>query len=322
MSVTDGEALRASMPFNVATQHSPEYLSRLEETARLGQFLRKNALITIEALLANVHPAAPKFIEFLQSESSHSDVQNYVRTMLTAFDKMRNVFRLERLSEKDRKIFYSLDDPVFMRRQESSKLLVVFSTMYNNFYFSNAATVSFLSQLNCNMLLLKDSSQFNYLYGAKGFGNSLFEIGGAIVALAERHGLDHIYVCGFSSSGYAALYTSLTIPCRGYLGFSHSIDLSTNSPLPPPRFFTDEVRAKVDPATLLDLRGHLIEADPSVDRQFHYSKLDWREAPHGEYVAGLNTIAAMGSSDAGHNLIAPMLAAGTLLPAFVRLTSG
>jgi hypothetical protein len=321
MSSEDAEALRASMPFKVATQHSPGYLAALDETARTGRFQRKYALVTSEALLANVHPATPKFIEFLETQSSHSDFQNHVRILRKSFELLRPIFQLERLSDEDRAIFYGLDNPVFIRRPASRKLLVIFSTIYNNFYFSNAATVALLSQLNCNMLVLKDSSSFNYLHGAKGFGGSLFEIGGAITALAERHGLERIYICGFSSSGYAALYTSLTIPCRGYLGFSHPVDLSTNSPLPPPRFFTEEVRAKADPATLLDLRPYLVDADPSVDRQYYYSKLDWRESPHGAYVSGLDTIAAIGSSDAGHNLIAPMLAAGTLLPAFVRLIS-
>ncbi len=77
-------------------------------------------------------------------------------------------------------------------------------------------------------------------------------------------------VRAYRKDGYAALLTSLQLPCQGYLGFSQTTDLSPDSPLPRPWFLTDEVYAQLDPRWLLDLRVRLQDADPAVPHVLCY----------------------------------------------------
>jgi hypothetical protein len=236
---------------------------------------------------------------------------------------VRRFFRLEELDERRLKTFYRLDGKLYIRSgAETSNLLVIFTTMFNNFSFSNAVLAEFLSTLDCDLLFLRDTSRFNYLKGAKGIADDFPGIGERILELARQNGIEKIYITGFSSGGYAALLTSLRIPCHGYLGFSHSLDIRPDSPLEPPLFFTPEIAAQVDPTWLQDLKDPLERADPAIPRALYYGERSAFDASHGRHAEQLPGISAIALPGVRHNTILNLFVQDSLRVLFARLISG
>ncbi|MCB2059767.1 MAG: hypothetical protein R3E09_13180 [Novosphingobium sp.] len=321
MTLPQTESKAEPTQFEHHKQHSLANLKIIEDlAAKTGHSLGR-ALFIAHQLVAHVHPSAPQFITRLEREVRHSDVREMASQAGAAWTNLRKYFRFEQLTADQKEQFYKRDGFLFFKHRVSRKLLVVWTTMFNNFFISNAAAVNLFGRAGCNILLLKDGSHFNYLKGVKGFAPDLFSIGPAIEELARRKGMEEIYMCGYSSSGYAALLTSLRIPCRGYLGFSQYVDLHAGSPLTPPYFFTEEVRSMVDPATTIDLKPLLAEADPSVPRTLFYGERNARDAAQGRHVEGMDTLEVI-AMPTNHNTVLPFAAGDRLLPIFAKLLSG
>src|SRR5690349_21111140 len=67
------------------------------------------------------------------------------------------------------------------------KLLVVFTTMFNNFRISNALLYAMIKELDVSVLILKDCTYFNFLNGVAGLGTDISSITQAISSLAREH---------------------------------------------------------------------------------------------------------------------------------------
>ncbi len=132
-------------------------------------------------------------------------------------------------------------------------------------------------------------------------------------------GSDRIYMSGYSSCGYAALYTALTSTCHGYLGFSQPIDLRGDSPLDPPLYFTQDVRAAVDPGLLIDLKPLLQLADPAVRRTFIYGERNAHDTMHARHIADIAHLEVVAMPHAAHSTVEDIGARDELLSMFVRL---
>lgn len=310
------------MQYEHAMLHSLSNLAGLEGAIQRDDHPLRRSLFLADLLVSHVHPAAPKFIEQLEQKARHSDVRNLALQCRAAWTNLRKHFHFESLTTAEKERFYKRDGFMFFKREGTRKLLVVWTTIFNNFYLSNAAVAALFGKFDCSLLLLKDSSYFNYLKGVKGFASDLFGIGPTIEELARREGLEEIYMSGFSTSGYAALLTSLRIPCRGYLGFSQTVDLSPDSPRPPPYTFTPDVRARVDPATTFDLKPLLADADPAVPRTLFYGEMNRHDSVQAQHVEGMETVEVISIPKTKHNTVLPFAAGDRLLPLFAKLISG
>jgi hypothetical protein len=210
---------------------------------------------------------------------------------------------------------------LFESPQNSRKLLVIFTTIFNNFFVSHLNLHALLKELGCHLLFLKETTLANYQRGVASFASDFPDIATQIRATARQLGADQIYLSGFSSSGYAALLTSLSLPCHGYLGFSQNTDLSPGSDLPRPWFLTDEVFAQLDPRWLLDLRPRLAEADPAVPRVLVYGSRTVKDRRHALNLDGLPTVRLVCLRGSTHNTIQWLLAKGRLTAAFSALVA-
>lgn len=311
------------MKFDDIHQHSIENLQQIEEMARAPGMSLRQALFVAEELVAHGHPAAAKPIALLQEMSRHRDVIAHAKILQKTYAEIRGNFHFEKLSQEVIEFFYRKNGLIHLKsKNENDGLLVIFTTMFNNMYLSNASLLSLFSKLPCDILLLKDTTMLNYHHGVDGFADGLPGLAKSIQHFARQHGKDHIYFTGYSSGGYAALLTSLLMPCHGYLGFSHQTDLSENSLLPPPKRFGPEIRKQVDPAWLLDCRTLLEKADPAVPRSLVYGQRSDRDVVHAQHLQGLETIRLICLPGATHNTIKPLLAAGEFMPMFRRLVAG
>ena len=255
-------------------------------------------------------------------QNPHRDVVKHAVLLEKCFEQMRARLHVEKLDRKQVVRAYRKDGYLlFESAQKSRKLLVVFATIFNNFYISHLNLHAMLRTLGCHLLFLKETTLANYQRGVAGFAADLPDIAVQIQAMARKLGADQIYVSGYSSGGYAALQTSLSLPCRGYLGFSHVTDMSLVSHLPRPAHFSDEVFAQLDPRWLLDLRITLETADPAISRVLVYGDRAWKDSAHAKHLAGLKTIRLVPLAGASHDVIQFLLARGRLTEAFRRLVA-
>ena len=298
------------MQFNHPVQHTLARLAEAEAEWNAGPVEQRRVLGLANNLLSHGHPAAREPIARL-AESAHADVRKFASTLRKADRYVRQIFRYEALAAERKRQFYQLDRAMFLPKPGAQKLLVVLTTMYNNLYVSNAILAAIAERLPCSLLLLKDSTLLNYFGGVEGLAADLPDIGRMIGEVARGEGLRDIYLCGYSSSGYATLFLSMVMPCRACLVFSPATDLSAGSLLPPPKFFTPPVRNSIDPALLTDLKAGLEKADPAIARTVYYGRKSTRDAAHGDHLLDAANVDLRPMSQTGHNTILPFLANGT-----------
>ena len=307
------------MEFDNPTQHSIANLTALERRVS-GVVPPRQALYLASQLISHGHRSAQPMIDLLRGYARHRDVISHVEMLERCNRNLRRHYQLENLPGNQREGFYKRDGFIFIeKRSGSPRLLVIFATMFNNFHFSHAAMVSLLARLDCNLLILKDSTLFNYHKGVARFADSLPEIGPAITRLARQHGIEKIYITGFSSCGYAALYTSLNSLCHGYLGFSQPIDMHGDSPLEPPLYFTPDVRAAVDQTYLTDLKEQLRDAGSAVPRTFVYGERNEHDSRHARHIASLPDLKVIALPDTSHSTVEYLNQDDRLLDLFKRL---
>jgi hypothetical protein len=281
----------------------------------------RQALSLAEELLSHGHPDTPRLTALLR-QNPHRDVVRHGVLLEKCFEQLRARLHIEDVDRRQIVRAYRKDGYLlFESPQKSRKLLVIFTTIFNNFYISHLALRGLLEELGCHLLFLKETTLANFQRGVASFAVDLPDIAVQIQAMARRLGADQIYLSGYSSGGYAALQTSLRLPCQGYLGFSHATDLSPGSRLPYLAHYDEEVFAQLDPRWLVDLRLGLEDADPAIPRVLVYGDRGWKDVAHSRHLAGLQTIRLVRLAGANHDTIKYLLARGRLTEAFRRLVA-
>jgi hypothetical protein len=203
---------------------------------------------------------------------------------------------------------YEIDGFFFSKgSSRPEKLLVVFTTMFNNFRISNAVLYALLKEFGVSVLILKDCTYFNFLNGVSGLGTNICSLAKGISALASENHISEIFITGFSSGGYASLYASLLLPCSGYLGFSVPTDLSGGSRLFPGKYFRDEVRREIDDKDLINLRTLAEAVNDHVPREIVFGELSISDAAHASSMAGLANFKITTLEKCGHQTVGALI---------------
>ena len=309
------------LDFEHPYQHTLEAFDRLSTQARQDKIAPRDALKLAGEMLSHGHPDMLRVTAQLK-ENPHRDIVAVGVLLEKIFEQLRRRIHIEGLNRKQLARAYRKDGYLlFESPQKSGKLLVVFTTIFNNFYISHLNLYGVLKDLGCHLLLLKETTLANYQRGVASFASDFPGIADQICAAARRLGADQIYLSGFSSSGYAALLTSLALPCQGYLGFSQNTDLSPHSNLSRPWFLTDEVYSQLDPRWLIDLRPRLADADPRIPRILCYGSRSIMDTEHALNLAGLASVRLVRLHRSAHNTIQFLLAKGRLTAAFSALVA-
>jgi pimeloyl-ACP methyl ester carboxylesterase len=310
-----------ALQFEHPQQHSVEAFDRCAMQARQSPLTPRDALVLAEFMLSHGHPDTLR-VNAVLKQNPHRDVVAVGVVIEKCFHNLRRQLRVEDVDRKQIVRAYRRDGYLlFESPQKSRKLVVVFTTIFNNFYISHLNLQAMLKDLGCHLLFLKETTLANYQRGVVSFASDFPDIAEQIRATARQLGAEQIYISGFSSGGYAALLTSLRLPCHGYLGFSHATDLSPRSSSPRPWYLTDEVYAQLDQRWLVDLRVALQDADPSVPRVLCYGDGTNKDSIHARHVAGLPSIRLVRLARATHNTIQYLLAKGRLTAAFSQLVA-
>lgn len=112
-------------------------------------------------------------------------------------------------------------------KDKSGVIIVVFTTMFNNFHFSNAVLASILLRSGKSFLLVKDPTQKFYLNGIPDFGSDLVNSSRNLQYFLQKNGFSDIRITSYSSGGYASiLYASKIKGVNKVVCFSPRTDYS------------------------------------------------------------------------------------------------
>ena len=311
------------MQFDHTLLHRPESLDLLDSRLKQPDLNLQQLVEVADDFVGHGHRDAPLAIERMRAAGGNSRLDGYGRYLEAAWKSLREDYQPENQPAEQLDEFYRLNGFVIVRPPvPSKKLLVLFTTMFNSFGISTAAAVSIIANTGVNILVLKDST-FNFWgKGVAGLSSDFAGIATGIQSVADKLGADSIYISGFSSGGYAALLTSLMLPCRGYLGFSQWTDKSDNSPLLQSNsIFTVDQLADQNPQLRVNLRPLLEKANPNVPRTLIYGGQRPNDVAHARNLEGLNTIKVICRPKASHNVIVPLVSKKELEPVFRQLVS-
>lgn len=301
------------MKFFSPHQHSVSQIKRIAEALVAGKekplSLSEDLHIATE-LVQHGSPRAKNFINQIEKKVSNDLVNNYLRKLLLQLEFIQSIPNLTNVLSNENLLqsLYRLNGFFFERGAKyPNKMIVVFTTMFNNFYLSNPVLYALLSQFGITLLVLKDATRFNYLNGVDGFAQNPHEIANQITLLARAKKIDEIYITGFSSGGYVSLLCSSLINCRGYLGFSITSDLSKNSTLKPGKYFTNDVSSKVSPMWLADLGAYLVIRRDLVNRKIYYGINSPRDKSHAINLSDVPNLSTISIADCDHHSIAALI---------------
>jgi len=310
------------MKFENSLQHNPQHFDQLGKITPQGGLTQHDALLLCEVFTAHVHPRALAIAKLLDVPEAEPYIREASRQYAAAYEAMRPLHQIETLTQQLVDIFYGTEGVLLLKKPQTTKLLVIWTSVFNNFFVSNVVLAKLIGKLDCSLLFLKDDTLYRYSRGVKGFAGSADELGPAIEKVARDHELEEIYHMAAADAGYPALRTSLQSRCDGYLAFSQTTDLSADSPLAAPALMTPEVRAAVGSDFLEDLKPRLREADPAVARMLYYGELDPRDAEHARHLEDIGTVRTAGIPGVKHNTVFPLIADGTFVPVVEKLLSG
>jgi hypothetical protein len=310
------------MQFYSPEQHSLEQITSIEQALRERKLAAKKALFVATQLVVHGSDRADAFIRRVRGQIDHPDAHQYFDRLSRQAKFIRGIPGLDEVMRTQalRSELYKLDGIYFARgERHPGKLLVVFTTMYNNFYVSNLVLFALLRQFGVSILFLKDTTLLNYLNGIVGFGSDIEQVSQNVVSLAAREKISEIYITGFSSGGYASLMSSGLLPCAGYLGFSVASDLSRNSAIKPPKFFTEDVRQRIDQQWLKNLRTDLLGSAEFPRRDIFFGQDYTVDAAHAKNLEGIPGTTVIGLRDCTHLTIASLIESDRLASTFHAL---
>lgn len=310
------------MRFQSQHQHSPGQHALLRELANKRDRTRLESFFLVTQLGAQGVPEFKTLNARLQQQYTHQDAQAYLETLRTQWNAIQEIETFQQCL-KDAELMrtmYELDKPYFETGEKHPKIaLVLFTTMYNSFYFSNLVMLALLRELGVSLLFLKDTSRFNYLKGIPGFTNNFSTSTASIAEFLKDKGVQDIFIAGYSSSGFASLLMSSKIQNRGYLGFSIRSDYSDETTLPLDKLMTREILSMLDQEVRVDMAKILTEKEDGIQRKVIYGLDSEIDVAHARHLASVPGMHLSEIENCGHLTPAPLLVNNQLLEEFKSL---
>lgn len=198
--------------------------------------------------------------------------------------------------------------------------VVVFTTVNNNFGFSNAVLDAVLEPHGVSRLYLRDPTRFAYFRGVEGLCSSLVDLPEALARMLKARGVRNTVVTGFSSGGLPALYTAAVLQASACLAFSACTDMSVGSAVPQPRLHSN-IWDEIDINARINTRD-TIAASQVAPGAFHlFYGLDHPiDRAHAEQLSGLPQVRLTGL-DCGHFATTMLMEGGEFAPVFADVLS-
>jgi hypothetical protein len=279
----------------------------------------KEVVQTAHLLTVQAHPKARSFVGWALTSATHPDIklllQRYLR-MCDFIDTCPAIADTQAQSDLVEKLYATDGFTLIKGSHRPEVLVVVFTTVYNNFGISNLMLFGLLRASGVSVLLLRDGTRASYLAGASGMGHDLDTCVASISRLASELQCQKILVTGYSSGGFASYYVSTKLDCAGYLGFSIVSDMRLDTTLPTDVFISKDIRNMVDPKFLVELSGLTDTNRNGVPRRVVVganSEVDQRFA---DLIVGVPRLEVIKVPDCRHDTPEAMLPTGQLQAQF------
>lgn len=310
--------------FKSDRQHSFEKLQHLKSLVNSNGLTFNQQLSLTSELVQHGFKNADRLIENLKVKAPNPDALDFLNRLLKQYHFIESIPNVEHFQKQPQLIskLYSKNGFSFFRgSQNPDKMVVVFTTMFNNFHISNLLMLAFLSQFGVSILMLKDATRFNYLKGVSGFGDNPEEVAEQILAIKKKNDVKKVFITGYSSGGFASLLCALLVQSDGYLGFSILSDTSGLPELTPGKYFNQEIRSKIEDKWLINLREFIDNNTASLIKKYniYYGLNSKHDFDHAMNLDGLRQISLNPIQNCGHVTIARLMERFELTSIFHRL---
>lgn len=299
-------------------------LSQLDEIQRLynsPNLTVREALFVTTQLVNQGFSEAAGAIRALRTKLPQGAAQEYLDRLERRLNVILALPQLQRIraSEDAVRDLYATSGFVFRPGSfRASVAIVVFTSKFNNYHVSNVVFDALLAELGVARLFLKDTTASIYFRGVEGLCQDLQALPHAIENFLSRNGCDRAIITGFSSGGYAALYTALHIENVGCVGFSTHTDISPSSRLPLLNLF-HSLRGQIPDDNLLDLRTLFEQARTKSPFTLYVGAKDPIDRAHAMRLSRFDNVKVVEVPDAGHHVTSALMERGELAHPFIEL---
>ncbi|KJS09216.1 MAG: hypothetical protein VR73_03000 [Gammaproteobacteria bacterium BRH_c0] len=304
------------MLFRDPRQHSVDQVINLKRLV-----LSANTLTTTQLIYLLSELSTQGLSEFLplhnhlSLRTDRKDVHVFLKrchdewNAIVTMDRFQDMFADSKLIE----MTYDLYKPIYERGKKLPEVvLVVFATMFNNFYISNLAFLALIRKIGVSVIIMKDPTVFNYLNGIPGLAKDFDESMAKLSQFIKANKYKKIVTTGFSSGGYASLLAATKLGASGCLALAAHSDFSPNSCMPQPRFMTDEVRSKISQNSLLDLKVFLSDFDGQCEWKLFYGENSLKDKLHAKNLESVRNFTVEEIKGCGHAVVSPLFTSGRL----------
>lgn len=301
-------------------RHSPEQLALIQQLYAAGDLSLADAMFLATQLVHHGFSEADAVLSTLLRDVSRAPAQQYFARLRQRHAVIQSLPGLKTvLADKAR--LAALYDPAkgthFIPGSfRADTAVVVFTTINNNFGFSNAVLDAVLEQLGVSRLYVRDCTRFVYFRGVDTLCDSLLDLPQALARLLAAQGIRNTVMTGFSSGGFAAIHTAAVLEASACLAFSSYTDISPGSAIPQPRMFSN-ICDEIDISTRVNTRDAIAasHAAPGAFRLFYGSDHPIDRA-HAVQLADLPQVRLVDLGDCGHNATVALLDGGGFVAAF------
>lgn len=310
------------MRFASVYQHCPEQLNLIDDLVARQVIKARDLLFLLVELAQHGFDHFPRYRDLAFKRFTGADEAKFIEEqerLWVAIRKIPGFMDLQR-SQSVRNVLYSIDRPYYERGQRKpSKLVVLFTTSYNNFQISNIAAVALLRQLGVSFLVLKDSSVFMYMRGIPGLAAGHCVAISKLQEMIAKEGFTTVGISGFSSSGFASLYYAAHLGSARYLGFSVRSDISPGSPLKLGKLFRQDLRHLIPAEIQINLSDLLLRREQPLSARLFHGDSDELDCAHALNLSKIPGVAIQEIPGCAHNTVGRLLSDGSLLEAFAAL---
>lgn len=298
--------------------HSLAQLAEIKRLYNSSDLTVREALFVVTQLVNHGFPEAHGAIESLRRKLPQEAAADYLSRLALRHAAIQKLPELKNILSDDQVVqaLYATSGFTFRPgTTRTSVAVVIFTSKFNNYHISNVVLDALLAELGVARLFLKDTTASIYFRGVQGLCDDLQALPESIQSLLDQKGCERSIITGFSTGGYAALYSALHMSHIGYAGFSTHTNVARSSRLPMYNVFA-ALRGHVTEDSLLDMSALLANSQKQANYRFYFGDKDSLDRAHALHLSGQKRVSIFEIADAGHQVTSAMMERNELAKPF------
>lgn len=301
--------------------HSLEQLGKVMALYRRAEVSPRDALFLVTQLVNHGYAEAGGVLDALSRDITNEIARDYLVRLAMRHRAIQSLPGLKAvLADREAmEKLYATEGYLFRRGTErADTAVVIFTTRYNNYHFSNAVLDALLSGLGVSRLFLKDTTKYMYLRGVKRLAKDLRDLPAALLGYLKLKGIKRYIITGFSSGGYPSLFAAQAMRPIGHVGYSVSTDVADHAQVARPQMF-EKIRRDVPAELFMNLSDLLNAQSNSFPSFLFYGDRNARDKAHAELLRGCAGFEFEGVMGSPHDVTSFLLEEGRFADPFRQL---